>query len=264
MEELRRSELRSVLDAVYMLSSVLSIEELPLAVAKIAYELVPCDHAAWAIVDFAGGGMQTVHWPYDISDRVKQLPADLAGVPLVPAAAVGPTTTVIRLSDFLSTREWRSTALYSELYRPTGVEFQIVVPVGFSSPAESGARGKRAESFTLGRSDGDFTDRERATLDEFGRHVRSAVRRLRTLPQQQESRSAAQAGLTERQFEALLSVADGATMVAAARVLGVSPKTLENHLHAAYLRLGVSNRTAAIARLNSGSASRFGVGVIPS
>lgn len=263
MEELGFSELRSLLDAVYMLSSVLTIEELPLAVAKIAYELVPCDHAAWAIVDFAGGGMETVHWPYDISDRVKQLPADLAGVPLVPAAATGPSTTVIRLSDFYTTLEWRSTALYSELYRPTGVEFQIVVPVGFSSPADSGARGKRAESFTLGRSDSDFTDRERAMLDEFGRHVRSVVRRLRTLPHDLNLRSASAAGLTVRQFESLLAIADGASANVAASALGVSPKTLENHLQAAYLRLGVSNRTAAIARLRGGTPSHVGLGVVP-
>jgi len=165
--------------------------------------------------------METVHWPHDIADRVRQLPAELALVPLVPAAAMGPTSTVIRLSDFHTTREWHAMPIYSELYRPTGIEYQIVVPVGFAAPS-SGVRGKRAESFTLGRWDSDFTDRERAILDEFGRHVRSAARRLRMMPIDPSSELAARSRLTERQLESLLAVADGATVDAAARGLAGS------------------------------------------
>ncbi|MEO6532431.1 MAG: LuxR C-terminal-related transcriptional regulator [Pseudolysinimonas sp.] len=262
MDALRPRDFRSVLDAVYALNLVDRIDDLPLAVAKLAYELVPCDHAAWAVIDFAAGGMETVHWPHDIADRVRQLPAELALVPLVPAAAMGPTSTVIRLSDFHTTREWHAMPIYSELYRPTGIEYQIVVPVGFAAPS-SGVRGKRAESFTLGRWDSDFTDRERAILDEFGRHVRSAARRLRMMPIDPSSELAARFRLTGRQLESLLAVADGATVDAAARGLGLSPKTLENHLQAAYLRLGVNNRTAALARLRGNSSSRFAVGEIP-
>lgn len=263
MDGLGPAELRSVLDAVYALGLVDRIDDLPLVVAKLCYELVPCDHAAWAVLDFVAGGMETVHWPVDITDRVRQLPADLTLVPLVPAAAMGPTTTIVRLSDVYTTRAWHNTAIYSELYRPTGIEYQIVVPIGFAAPSSSGVRGKRAESFTLGRWDSDFTDKERAVLDEFGRHVRSATRRLRTVPVDGSPGAAARARLTARQLESLISVAEGATVQAAARELGVSPKTLDNHLQAAYARLGVSNRTAALARLRGDSSSRFGVGVIP-
>lgn len=252
-----------VLDAVYALGLLRRVDELPLGVAKLAYELVPCDHAAWAVIDFDAGGMQTVHWPEDISDRVKQLPKDLATVPLVPAAALGPTTSVIRISDFYTRHEWHSAPIYSELYRPTGIEFQIVVPVGFASPSTSGVRGKRAESFTLGRWESDFADRERGVLDEFGRHVRSAARRLRATGNDPSADAAERAGLTARQFESLGAVADGATVQAAARSLGVSPKTLENHLQAAYQRLGVNNRTAALSQLRAGAQRGVAMGVIP-
>ncbi|MEO6117365.1 MAG: LuxR C-terminal-related transcriptional regulator, partial [Pseudolysinimonas sp.] len=90
-----------------------------------------------------------------------------------------------------------------------------------------------------------------------------AARRLRTLPLDANSELAARTRLTSRQMESLLAVANGATVDAAARALGLSPKTLENHLQAAYTRLGVNNRIAALARLRGDSSSRFAVGVIP-
>jgi DNA-binding CsgD family transcriptional regulator len=53
-------------------------------------------------------------------------------------------------------------------------------------------------------------------------------------------------GLTARQYDALLAVADGATVAAAARRLDISPQTLATHLRDAYAVLGVSGRLAAI------------------
>ncbi len=263
MEALNAHDLRKLLDASYELGLVPTMGALPLEVARIAHHLVPCDHSGWVVIDFASGRMSGVHWPTNLSRLFSALPPDLATVPLVPVAAMAPSTTVIRLSDFLTRRELHNTAVYADLYRTLGVEYQVVVPLSFGMPASSGLRGKRAESLTLARWDADFSERERTILDEFGRHVRNTARRLRTGTTPFTPEDAALLGLTPRQAESLHAIAEGATVRMAAQTLGVTPKTLENHLQAAYARLGVSNRTAALARLGRMQPADFGLGEIP-
>jgi DNA-binding CsgD family transcriptional regulator len=58
-------------------------------------------------------------------------------------------------------------------------------------------------------------------------------------------------GLTVRQYDALLAVADGSTVAAAARRLDISPQTLATHLRDAYASLGVNGRLAAINLLRT-------------
>jgi DNA-binding CsgD family transcriptional regulator len=63
-------------------------------------------------------------------------------------------------------------------------------------------------------------------------------------------------GLTARQYDALLAVADGSTVTAAARRLDISPQTLATHLRDAYAVLGVSGRLAAINLLREHGLTR--------
>lgn len=49
-------------------------------------------------------------------------------------------------------------------------------------------------------------------------------------------------GLTDRECEVVEFVLEGYTLPDAARVMGISPKTAENHLYAAYKKTGVTNR----------------------
>jgi DNA-binding NarL/FixJ family response regulator len=56
--------------------------------------------------------------------------------------------------------------------------------------------------------------------------------------------------LTTRQRELLRLVAAGLDNIAIARQLGLSPGTVRKHLENAFTRLGVSSRTAAIAKLH--------------
>jgi HD-GYP domain-containing protein (c-di-GMP phosphodiesterase class II) len=59
---------------------------------------------------------------------------------------------------------------------------------------------------------------------------------------------AAQAGLTEREAEVLGTVARGLSIKQAARLLDLSPKTVDAHLQKVYPKLGVSTRAAATLR----------------
>ena len=56
-------------------------------------------------------------------------------------------------------------------------------------------------------------------------------------------------GLTHREAQVLDRVAAGDSNLLIARRLGVRPRTVDKHLEHAYAKLGVSSRTAAVARL---------------
>ncbi len=58
----------------------------------------------------------------------------------------------------------------------------------------------------------------------------------------------ARVGLTGREVEVLQAFANGATTVEVVRALFVSPKTVKNHLAHIYAKLGVADRTQAVAR----------------
>lgn len=61
------------------------------------------------------------------------------------------------------------------------------------------------------------------------------------------------AGLTQREVEVLRVLESGRSNDEAAAVLAISPRTIKKHLDNIYRKLGVTNRTAAIARLRAGA-----------
>ncbi len=62
------------------------------------------------------------------------------------------------------------------------------------------------------------------------------------------SRSGGPAGLTAREADVLTLLAQGLPNKGIARQLGISPKTVGNHVERIYAKLGVSNRAAAAMR----------------
>lgn len=56
-------------------------------------------------------------------------------------------------------------------------------------------------------------------------------------------------GLTRREVEVLTAMEAGKTNAEAAADLSLSPGTVKKHLDNIYAKLGVANRTAAVARL---------------
>ena len=69
------------------------------------------------------------------------------------------------------------------------------------------------------------------------------------------TRATGPAGLTARESEVLARLAQGMPNKAIARTLGISPKTVSNHIERVYSKLGVSNRAgAAMAAMQFGIA----------
>ncbi|MEV0174655.1 helix-turn-helix transcriptional regulator [Streptomyces sp. NPDC050803] len=140
---------------------------------------------------------------------------------------------VAQLSDFLATRDFRNLALFADYVRPFTT--MIVVPL----PTAPG----RIRMYTFSRErTRPFTERDRLTLELMRPHLygiyREAARRRQTPVR-----------LTLRELDVMRAVALGLGNDAVARQLAVEPSTVRKHLENVYRKLGVTSRTAAVARL---------------
>ena len=153
----------------------------------------------------------------------------------------------MKISDLYSARQWHSTGMYTDILRPQGYEHQLQLCL--PDPAGPGAGPGRTVRLHLFRGPGlDFTDRDRAVLTLLRPHLHQAYldaeRRRHPVPR-----------LTPRQKDLLHLLAAGHTNTQIARRLGISEGTVRTHLENIYERLGVSSRTAAVARAFPGRAA---------
>ena len=147
-----------------------------------------------------------------------------------------------RLSDVISRPRFVNSRAYSEWFRPLGVGAELEIGIASSRV--------RTRNFILERAAGDFSARDRAVLELLRPHLRrihemTALRREAARPSEPE----APTQLTARETEILELVATGLTNAAIAERLWISPGTVKKHLENVYAKLGVENRTAAVARI---------------
>jgi DNA-binding CsgD family transcriptional regulator len=90
---------------------------------------------------------------------------------------------------------------------------------------------------------------ERGLLDIHLLPARAAEPRLIAL--RERPANSAAAGLTAREHQIIGRVATGETNQEVATALGLSTRTVENHLRAVYRKLGVGSRSAAVAALRT-------------
>ena len=153
----------------------------------------------------------------------------------------GDLRSIIKISDFYSTRQWHANGMYSDIYRPQGLEHELQVCL--SDPAERTAwPGRTVRLFFFRRSGPDFSERDRAVLTLLRPHLDQTyldtARRRHPVPR-----------LTRRQKDLLRLLAAGHTNAQIARRLGISEGTVRTHLENIYEKLEVSSRTAAVTRV---------------
>ena len=147
---------------------------------------------------------------------------------------------IVKIADFYSSRQWHSTGMYCDLYRPSGLEHELMLTLpAVASPVSEPGRNVRLFFF---RGPGvDFSEYDRALLVLLRPHLHQAYldaeRRRRPVPR-----------LTPRQNDLLRLLAAGHTNTQIARRLGISEGTVRTHLEHIYDKLGVSSRTAAVIR----------------
>jgi len=236
VKNLPASDLQVLLDAAAQLALITTPVGLRERAVEIVFRLVPCTRAGWVTIDLTTGAMSGNHLPEPLPFVIPLMPRVLSEVPMVAELLAAPVPGSLRISDTLTVEEWHARPLYAQVYRPLGGEYQI----GTLLSEDDGL----VETLAVFRSESDFTDRELALVEEFARHVRATLARLRAT-----AAGDARGLLTSRQRQVLAALESGATVRQAATSLGISEKTLENHLQSIYRRLGVSSRTAALNRL---------------
>lgn len=151
-------------------------------------------------------------------------------------------STPVKMSDFVGRQRFHQLGLYSEFFRPIGIEHQI----GFALPAPPG----QLIAYAINRGQGDFTEDDRGLLavvaEPISRAVRRAGRRHRARAALETAAPATDTVLTDREFAVLELAAKGRTNSGIARALGVSPRTIAKHLEHVYRKLGVTSRAAAV------------------
>ena len=163
--------------------------------------------------------------------------------PIFPRMLGGDFAT-IRLSDLVSQRKLRQTALCNDVFKPTAGEYQIVMPF---------VSGEYICGVTANRSGKDYSDGELEMARVFSRHLVAAYSTEQILSAAQARRAQAtdhtalrRRGLTPRECEVLSWAAEGKRNAEIAIILGIATVTVEVHLTAAYRKLGVENRMAAV------------------
>jgi DNA-binding CsgD family transcriptional regulator len=156
----------------------------------------------------------------------------------------GDLRTVIKIADFYSQRQWHGTGMYADLYRPQGMEHELMLTLP-ADPGGASGPGRTLRLFLFRGPGSDFSEADRALLTLLRPHLHQAYldaeRRRHPLPE-----------LTQRHRQLLDLLADGLTNAQIARRLGLSEGTVRTHLQHLYRRMGVSSRTAAVTRALSG------------
>ena len=150
----------------------------------------------------------------------------------------------VRITDLVSRRQLRNSRLYSDWYRHFNVESELEIGILESQT--------RTRDIVVDRQSGDFSDRDVAVMETVRPHL-ARIHEVWRLRRSLSATDPAVATLTDREREVLELVAAGLTNAAIADRLWIARGTVKKHLDNIYAKLGVTNRTAAAARLGLAS-----------
>lgn len=232
-------DLRAMLDIA---NSAGPADELPFPgpVMKGLFDLIGCDTVNLTQFDARA---RIVVLDHELGDSYVELADDTAewdrlffkyywGSPCSYPDVSGDLTTVTKLSDFCSVREWRRTRLYNAFVKPRGGEDHELMLCLPSRP------GRVVRILFWRRGGSDFSERDRGLLTLLRPHLHRIYRAQGKFGD----------ALTPRQRELLGLVAAGHTNGQIARRLSISEATVRKHLEHIFERLEVSSRTAAVAK----------------
>lgn len=172
-------------------------------------------------------------------DRLPELQENLSRFlhenPIVAYAMQGKFAPALRISDFTSLREIKQTGFYQTMARHfSNWRDQAAVPVRLEG---------KSLGFALNR-DKKFSDEEILMFELLQRHIERVLRRAtRYLSLPTES------PLTAREREVLHWLSEGKRDSEIAVILGISVRTVEQHVRVCLRKLGVENRAGAMAAI---------------
>ena len=245
-EGINHADLRKLLAVIDECRSAEAAKGLPAVVLRRARALVPCDAISFLELDSA---RQCCYLGQGLVEGApgEGLPEEDPGrdfkifwyhywdfAPGCYPDRSHDLSRITTISDFYSRRQFHNTGMYADNFGPLG--FEATAMVRLSAPA---GRSRRLIFF---RGPGpDFDGRDRLLLSLLRPHLNEAYQEL-------ARRQRAVPALTSRQWELLRLLASGHSNAEIAREMVVSAHTVRKHLENIFVRLGVTNRTAAIAK----------------
>jgi DNA-binding CsgD family transcriptional regulator len=244
MEGVRGSDLRAVLEFVELAWALADEHAFPLETLEALARIIPCDSVGYTeldrlnkrVIEYVGtdeddGGDEDLFW-------------DIVGEhPLCRYQQAYADFSAKRLSDVMPHRQLVRTRAYAEWFRPYRIGAELEVGIVRSRT--------RTRNFVFERAEGDFSARDVAVLGIIAPHLA----RIHETTQLRRVAATVEPGtlerLTTRELEILELVAVGLTNAAIAERLWISPGTVKKHLDNVYAKLGVANRTAAVARIGA-------------
>jgi DNA-binding CsgD family transcriptional regulator len=252
---LRASDLQGVLRFLRRAGAETGPDPFPSAVLDALRSLVPSSTVSWHEWRLDGG-----HSRYMLSsvdpDRTMTVWDAYASFrhqdPLPGGAptASGPPKVVghaVKLSDFVSPRDFRRLDLYEYVCRPLDVDHVLKLFL----PTRNGV----ARHLVFDRGGRDFSERDRAVVDVLQPYLlqleeNAKARRLAAaFGSGADGGGALGGGLTRREQAVLALVAEGKSNAEIAAELWIAVGTVRGHLEHIYKKLGVQSRTAALARV---------------
>src|SRR5437762_8027188 len=190
MGRLANRDLRTLLESVATLHENASQSTLPERLFRAISNAISCE--ILAIDGWKGSGHFTGKLWYKPDHWMTPELAEVFGAyandhPLVIPAIVERYPSALRISDYLTTRQFHRTGIYNEFYKVLGIEEQMCMGLTVSR--------ELMISCTLNRVQRNFTERDREMINLLGPHIVAAVRNTDAI------------GMLEREREYLNQVA---------------------------------------------------------
>ena len=248
MATFTEADARAMLAFVHDLASAADVDSLRRNAARELRRLIPSDSVTLVEIDAAARVIRGALDPPDAepsSDLNSAYWEHRGDNPVVRHRRATRDPDALKMTDFVTQRQFRRLPLYASFFRHVGVEYQLSASLGEPNP----------KVLTVGcnRSSRDFSERDRAALRLLRSHLAAAYEAVETrarflsVPAEEEGRPPDDFGLTTREREILAWVARGKTNPQIARALFLSPRTVQKHLEHVFKKLGVATRTEAAA-----------------
>ena len=243
MQQIPVPSLRKALDFLLDVAAIEQPDALVRTVVERLPRLVDAELTTLSICDLQAGTRRVVAWPHDAISAGDQACFNrlIHTHPLVRFHSTHANGGARRISDCEDAASFRSGELYGDYYRRIGIDHVVAVPVIASSGM--------VMSYVLNRRGRDFADRECMLLDAMRPALANLYRFASWAGGSAEEVTHTGARLTAREDEVIRGVAAGRSDKQIARELDMSVRTVQKHLENCYRKLGVSNRTAAVMRL---------------
>lgn len=223
------------------------------AAPQIILQLIPCEAMVWVQFRLDVATRRAVLTRYVAGAEVqRQLDGRDRDASLVYSHPFNATFVkradqrALKLSDFLTVRQFRQTALYAEVYGPMRFDQELGCTI---DPAP----GSNSAALTLERRRLDFSERDRLLLTLLRPHFDKAHKnaQLASAWLGERGKPPVSSDLTPRESEVATWLAQGKTNAEIAIILRAQPRTIEKHVEKILAKLGVENRTAAAVCLST-------------